>query len=239
MKNASTKKVAPPPADAFDQEPRVALVLGDETAWVVRFDRGQPVARTPINLEAAGRAFQRFGADTSLLPANCLFWQNKANQDRVAIWLPPARRTLDFGEGRRVTVPVPGLVFIGQGLTFWLWAAPERPTCVNAPLYHAPLPNIFNDGRVCNGSVKFPKANAATIAAAAQLFFESGFARHLDDRTILGAGNATKFMLSLARKRTFPVKHLAPAGLTMDGLIAGKPPSASEPLDDDEMDGDE
>lgn len=221
MKTALAAQPAPLPAEAFDQEPRVALVLGDETAWVVRFDRGVPAARTPVNIEQAGRAFQRFGTDTGLLPDGCLFWQNGANQERVAIWLPPARRTLDFGQARRgrVALPLPGLVFVGQGLTFHVWAALERPTKPTAMLYHAPLPNVYGDGRVCNGTVKFPKATAATIGDAARLFFESGFTQHLDDRHIRGTGNATKFMRSLARKQTFPLDRLMPAGITLSQLI--------------------
>jgi PRTRC genetic system protein B len=211
------------PPVAFDAEPRVALVLGDETAWVVQIDRGQAVCTTPVRLEQAASALSQFGAATGLLPEGCLFWHHQRNQDRLGVWLPPSRRRLDFGGGRRraITVPLPGLVFVGQGRTYWIWAAEKRPARPGERLYHAPLPNVFDDGRICPGTVDFPRCSAATILAAAALFFESGFSQHLANGRVAGAGDATRFLRSLNRKRLFPMNRLALYSKTVGQMMAG------------------
>lgn len=230
------------PAESLDDTPRAALVLCDESAWVVRFDRGTPAGWTPVATEAAASALAVFGADTGLLPDGILFWQRRSGRDRVGVWLPPARRRLDFGERRQVvTVPMPGLVFVGQGTSYQVWAARARPDRPGAALFHAPLPNVYDDARVCNGSVNFPKATGGTILAAAKLFFESGFSRHLADGRVLGKKGATDFLLGLNGKRAFPLESLAPAGMAMGQVLGGdkkrtQPAVAGGPDVEDELD---
>lgn len=210
------------PPEAYDRLPLAALVLTEESAWVMRYDRGQVIEQRPVALEQAAGALNRFGASTGLLPDGCLFWQHRRNQDRLAIWLPPARRTLQFSLKRTsaISVPLPGLVFVGAGQSYSIWAAHRRPATAAEPLYHCPLPNVFDHGGICAGSVKFPKCAPNTILAAAALFFESGFTDHLERGRIQGSGNAMAFLKSLVRKKEFPLNRLAPSGMSIGRLIS-------------------
>lgn len=173
----------PLPAEALDALPRVALVLTDETMYLTRFnDRGRPIATYPVGANDVAGVFHGFGADTGLLPPDILFWQTRQGRVRIGLWLPPAVRSLSFprGRGHHVSkVPLPGFVFVGEGSQYRIFAAPSRPMRPADRLYHAPLPNVHDNGWICQGDVPFPKASLETLPQAAALFFESHFTDHL------------------------------------------------------------
>ena len=174
---AGRKKVKLPP-EAFDRIPRVQVTFTDETVWVTRFDaRGRATATYPVALADVASAFDAIGLSTGLLAEHTLFHQNVHGTPRIGVWLPPSKRTLTFS-GRKpesFAVPLPGLVFVGQGVRYWVYAASERPAALAARLYHTPLPNVYASGVICPGNVKFPKASPATITLAVAAFFESDF----------------------------------------------------------------
>jgi PRTRC genetic system protein B len=244
-KSKPSPKPAALPAEAYDTEPRVALVLSDETAYVTRYERGLPASTIPVRLDRAAAALGRFGADTGLLPEGILFWQTKANRERLAVWVPPARRTLTFSatQFKALTIPLPGLVFVGQGVDYYVWAARRRPENAREPLFAAPLPNIFANGKVCAGTVQFPKCQAGTIWESVRLFFESGFNHDLEGARINGTDRTMDFLRGLQKARSFPVDRLVPAGLMNDVLGGSQPSShmaeAPDIDEDDENDMDE
>lgn len=183
MKRRTRDSTEPLPAEALDALPRVALVLTDETMYLTRFNaRGGPVATYPVGANDVAGVFHGFGADTGLLPPDILFWQTRQGRVRIGLWLPPAVRALSFprGRGHHVSkVPLPGFVFVGEGSQYRIFAAPSRPTKPADWLYHAPLPNVHDNGWICQGDVPFPKASLETLSQAAGLFFESHFTDHL------------------------------------------------------------
>jgi PRTRC genetic system protein B len=210
------------PAEAFDRLPRVSLALGDETIWLTRFDdRGQPLVTYPVAAEDVVAAFNPFGASTGLLPADTLFWQNVAGVHRIGIWLPPAVRaiTLAGRHEEHLRVPLPGLVFVGQGTRYFVWAAKERPSTLRDRLYRAPLPNVYHDGLICAGNAKFPVCAPDTIHKAAELFFESAFNDHLTDEKIRDRGSLLTFLKSLRGKRAFPAGQLVMDNTTLENVI--------------------
>jgi PRTRC genetic system protein B len=209
------------PPEAFDATPRVSVTLTDETIYLSRYDaRGQRTACYPVTSADVAACFSTFGSSTGLLPRDTLFWQHTAQGDRLAIWLPPERRTLVFG-GRipPLTMPVPGLVFVGQRRSYWLYAARRRPE-LGDQLYCAPLPNVHADGKICQGSVKFPACSVATVRAAAELFFTSEFNYDLLLGNVTTDGNAVKVLRSLAKAKEFPERLLVPS-ITVKQLLGG------------------
>jgi PRTRC genetic system protein B len=212
------------PPEALDATPRAAVVLTDESAWLARYDaRGERTALYPVTAADVATAFNhRFGSSTGLLPEGVLFWQHTTGQgDRLGLWLPPARRTLRFG-GRiaSLSLMLPGLVFVGCGARYWLYASPERPSAAHR-LYRAPLPNVHgHDGLICQGSVRFPKCTAATVRTAATLFFESEFNYDLLDGNLVG-DNPVKTLRSLSKAREFPARLLVPS-ITVAQLLGGE-----------------
>lgn len=217
------------PPEALDAAPRAAVILTDESAWLARYDsRG---ARTALYLVAAAdvaAAFNRFGSSTGLLPDHILFWQHTGQGDRLGLWLPPARRTLRFG-GRiaPLSVKLPGLVFVGRGNSYWLYAALSRPARNSDRLYCAPLPNVHSDGLICAGSVRFPKCSAATIQPAASLFFESEFNYDLLGGNVAGNGEPMKILRSLSQARAFPAARLVPS-ITAGQLLGDRHAAESD-----------
>ena len=218
------------PVEALDGLPRVSVTLTDESVYLTRYDpRGKPGGTHLVRAGDVANAFNVFGASTGLLPDGVLFWQTQYGQARVGVWMPPGWRTLIFGRGiAPLTIPLPGLVFVGRGRDYWVFAAKARPARPADRLYLAPLPNVFGDGRVCAGSVPFPVAGAETMAPAVRLFFESEFNYDLADGRLAGVDNAVKFLRSLAKARAFPLDKLVPHG-TIGSLIAQAAEGRDEP----------
>lgn len=228
MKRANKTKL---PADAYDRTPRFTITVTDETCWLTRHDlKGKPATTYPVGMSSLGGAFNAFEASTGLLPENVLFWQRKHDAERVAIWLPPTRRTITWRSGKRaekLTVPLPGFVFIGAGVQYSIFAAPKRPASERDTLYTAPLPNVHGDGTICAGNVVFPRCALATIQQAADLFFGSEFNHDLSSGKVaaahrqpmsrntasinaaVGGGQSLlQFYRALAGEKRFPMQRL-------------------------------
>jgi len=159
---------------------------------------------------------------TGLLPTGCLFWQKTGSQERLAIQSPPQVWTVSVVELGRLRVPMPGLVWLGQGREYQLYAVAEAgPLTAKTELYHAPCPNV--SGSVCTGNVPFPVASRETIWAALHLFFESEFNTHLDNgKSIrLGKGSILPLWqeLAAAGAETYPVEDLVKAKTTLGRLL--------------------
>ena len=93
----------------------------------------------------------------------------------MGVYVPPARRTVQLA-GKALDIPLPGLVFVARGgAQYAIYAVKARPSEPSERLFHAPLPNIYADGRICAGNVAFPAGGVKTVRQAVQLFFESDF----------------------------------------------------------------
>ena len=203
------------PAEAFDRIPRVTLTLTDETIWLTRHaPNGRPAATYPVASADVGRAFAGYASSTGLLPPDTLFAGTRSGRTRIGVWLPPARREIRYARGSRadrLTVPLPGLVFVGEGAKYWVWAALKRPATPQDRLYSAPLPNVHQDGGICQGSAKFPLCAPGTISAAAELFFESDFNDDLSRSRARHSGSLLEFLRSISARRQFPARQLIEA----------------------------
>ena len=212
------------PDQACDRIPRVTLTLTDETIWLTRHDpRGRPAATYPVSSSDVGRAFSGFTSTTGLLPPDTLFVGTRNGRTRIGVWLPPARREIRYAHGRktaRLTVPMPGLVFVGEGAAYWVWAALSRPQTDKDRLYSAPLPNVHQDGAICQGSAKLPVCAPGSVGAAVALFFESEFNGDLSYQRIRREGNLLEFLRSIERARRFPSRQLIEVG-SMQSAIDG------------------
>lgn len=224
------KPVAPAPSipdEALDRLPRVTLTATRETLWLTRHDdRGQAFSTYPVSVKDAANCFRGLaGAGSGLLPEHALFWRQDEQGVFAGLWVPPAVRLITWGTGkgeRSWLAPVPGLVFCGRGHTYTVFAAPARPAKESAPLFHAPFANVYPEGRVCHGSVKFPKADLSQLAAAADLFVVSGFNGDMGDGRVKDAANLRAFWEALEGKAQFPLDRLVPAGITIGQLASGK-----------------
>jgi PRTRC genetic system protein B len=221
------KRKAKAETPELDNIPRVTVTLTDEACWITRHDRSGAATLTyPAAIGEVCNAFNQFGANTGLLPAETLFWQSRSGVMRIGVWLPAAVRTIRVQvktQPETLRVPLPGLMVIGQGPQYTVLALTERPTTGREMLYKTPLPNVHDNGAVCAGSVTFPVASAATMSQAVALFFDSLFNADLSYGK-LRSGELLPFLrkLSKSRARKFPIDQLVPTGVTVNELISGK-----------------
>jgi PRTRC genetic system protein B len=159
-----------------------------------------------------------------------------AQGDDALVWYVPGTvRPMYFAQGTRTLtreVPWPTLIFKACGTNIALAAvkARGRPTR-RTPLYHAPLWNVYRDGRVCLGSVQVsPLSGLDSIAECEAAIFDSRFShgihrenlRHLDtpDGADLDIAHL-RFWQSLhdAHAGQFPTQHLVPMRLRLGDWI--------------------
>jgi hypothetical protein len=133
------------------------------------------------------------------------------------------------GEAVAVQIPLPGLVFAGAGLHYYLWAVKAKEFSPVLPAYHAPLPNIYPDGRICWGSNQVEAVTAQNVVATWKLFITSPFNTHL----VQGKSKQypENILLQLAKlgitwRKTYPTSDLLPLknggerqGWTIDRLV--------------------
>jgi len=127
--------------------------------------RGGVSTVKPVSARDIVQALTRdVAVQTGVLPPDALWWRNGPTGATVAFWQPPQVRILALlehagQEPLRCEVPLPGMVFACQPARApWVWAAKHRPTGPEALLYHAPLFNVFRDGRTCPGTQRYSPA---------------------------------------------------------------------------------
>ncbi len=215
--------VAPP--EAIDARPCVTLTLTRQTIWLTRHDpNGTPIGTHPVNASHVAKVFNGFNADSGLLPADVLFWQQRGAQVRIAVYVPPARRHIHYVSGRRnkaMQIPVPGLVFVGQNRAYSVFAALARPTTPDAEIFAAPFPNVYTDGKICVGNMRPPVASIEGMGAFIQMWWDSEFTDHLSTGRIQSTTTLYKFYQSLARATRFPRRELRPL-CKMSHIITGR-----------------
>jgi hypothetical protein len=69
-------------------------------------------------------------------------------------------------------VPLPALILIRHTQhdarpQYHIYATKRRPKTLDAPLYHAPLPNIFHSGNICWGNVAQPSSEELATTSLA------------------------------------------------------------------------
>jgi len=112
---------------------------------------------------------------------------------------------------------MPGLIFLcSPGRPPRVFAAKKRPGDAHQVIYHAPLFNVFGDGRTCPGTHHYP----VDIDGIPESFFTSFFTRE----AIYG-GRSKKYPKDLLQlweeldgQKRYPLSDLVPAGKIEDIL---------------------
>jgi len=157
---------------------------------------------------------------SGLLPQDALWWKQGKEGAEVALWRSPrvwsaALQLEPFKPARRFRLPMPGLIFLcSPGRAPRVFAAKKRPRDAHQVIYHAPLFNVFGDGRTCAGTHKFP----VNISEIPESFFASFFTKE----AIYG-GRSKKYPKDLLLlweeldgQKRYPLGDLVPAGKVED-----------------------
>lgn len=152
--------------------------------------------------------------NSGLLPEGVLWWSLKGITAELALWHPPqvwpvALQMDAFKPPERYRLPMPGLIFVCQArLAPRVYAAKKRPTHPDDALYHAPLFNVFSDGRTCPGTHKYPE-NPADVPES---FFTSFFTPTADwqQRSKKYPQDLRRLWQELDGKKRYPLRDLVP-----------------------------
>lgn len=158
---------------------KVRLDFYQESVVMYLLDEATITTRMVSARDVALALLSEVPLSSGLLPRETLWWRQGKPGAEVALWRParvwPLALQLEaFKPPRRFRLPMPGLIFIcSPGKAPRVYAAKKRPQTLTDTIYHAPLFNVFSDGRTCAGSHHFPES----ITEIPESFMVSFFTR--------------------------------------------------------------
>lgn len=184
--------------------------------WETR-DAAGAVTRKFLAPAQVAEAFRSAPLDSGWLPPGVVRAGGGARGEFACLFVPARRHRLPVeragGRGvQTLDIWLPSFVFLGLAGSYRVWAVKTAALDPAAPLFHAPLPNVFGHGGVCWGTAAPPRASARTITTAWEIFAASTFNGHAaSGKTRTHAGDVREVLRALARsKKRFPLGELIP-----------------------------
>ncbi|MDP2917089.1 MAG: hypothetical protein Q8O16_04075 [Dehalococcoidia bacterium] len=210
------------PADPL----RLRLDFFHQSTTLIYFQGDTVTTKQVDAMDVAHALASDLSFGTGLLPPNTLWWQNTRGGPVFALYVEPKIRKLALQESikkppRRFTIPLPGLIFLcTPGQPPWVIACKKKPTKESDLVFHAPLCNIFRNGRSCPGSHTYP----TRIVDIVQSFFVSFFSATADlqNRSQKFPKNVIDLWKYLDGKSKFPNDDLNEFGTVADLMNMGK-----------------
>ena len=201
---------------------------------MLRKQEGEVVTEYPVDPAQIALALAaKVTFDTGLLGGNTLLVRQSGAKKLVVEYRPAAKTGL-FLDGSDVAlrVPLPGLVLIRAAsddsmLQYVVYAVKRRPETLDAPLFHAPLPNVFPSGSICWGTVPKVDANALRNASLANdwaMLLGSPFGDHAcAGKSKRQPNDIRKLLIELesSKVRRYPTGDLVPVKKTLGQVIGG------------------
>lgn len=187
----------------------------------------------PVDPAAVAQTLANLPQGSGLLPRDTLAAGRVAGTPFFVVYVAPHRRTLTTTQ-TSYTIPLPPLIWAGCGADYRLWALGGEgyPTRTGTPLFKAPFPNCYGDGRICWGDVgEPPPASSETLDEVLDLFLEgSRFNLHLaNGKSVRYPSSVISRWAQLAKRKGtaaeagYPLRDLIPAEYTLGWLIGGGP----------------
>ena len=200
--------------DAPRDDLKMQLEVYEETLLLRCFETGSAWVRTVSADGIASALTQHLGFSSGLLPADALWWNQGETGQVVGLWRPPqvwpvALQREAFKPPARLKIPMPGLLFVcSPGRAPWVYAATERPSDPEQPLYRMPAFNVFRDGRTCPGSHRYPDE----VGLIPESFFQSFFSLTGDshERSKRHPDNLQTLWEELDGTTEYPMEDLVP-----------------------------
>jgi PRTRC genetic system protein B len=212
----------------------------DKNIYVEAYDmdkNGYPINAHPLSVHESSRLAnaldtsdelkRNFLKPSGLLPKNVLYIN--PDQNGYALWHTPAQKVdLFFVEGLGIPndrASLPPLLWKASKNTLWIYAMDSNTEIgEQTALSSAPFFNLYQDGRVCMGTVavniKSDCLLEEFIALWEQYFFNSYFSHLIGDKSPV-KGNIIQLWQSLVNSRKqFPIKSLIKNGLTLKKLLS-------------------
>jgi PRTRC genetic system protein B len=216
------------PRPLVDIEAELLILAGQ---YLLHWREGKQDRFKFLSADSLSAAFSQEPVDTGWLPSGICRWGAGPDGTWLIMFIAPARHTLqisltDNDAPTPLMVPLPGLVFTGIQTSYYIWAVKGMTFNSAANLYHAPLPNVHPDGRICFGPTNPPPTAAAnTMETAWQLFLTSPFNNHLvSGKSRRQPDDVRRHLQALAEqhRRQYPVRDLvlaAPPHVTIASVV--------------------
>jgi PRTRC genetic system protein B len=225
--------------------PKSALVFyetkgADTDVYVEHFDMdkiGNPINAHPLtereanalakSLQTEKNKDKAFLKSNGILQTNILHINPSINKGAVLWYTKAQRRQLYFVNN--LDIPsgmayVPPMVWYANKNSLWVFAlATDRRPTEKTPLYFAPFFNIYEDGKVCMGSVSIDIKNSASVeeftSAWEDYFFYSYFSHLLGQNSPI-KGNCVNLWKDLIQTgKPFPKEVLKKNNKTIKNLL--------------------
>jgi hypothetical protein len=212
----------PESLDVPKDELKLRLDFYGDSIVLYSLDGGTIVAKMVSAGDISLALLSQVPLSSGLLPKNALWWKQAGDGVEVALWRsakvwPVALQLEAFQPARRFRLPMPGLIFIcSPGRSPKVFAARKRPASAGQVIYHAPLFNLFEDGRTCGGTHDFP----VDVDEIPESFFASFFTREASfgGRSKKYPDNLLKLWEELDGRKRYPLDDLVPVGKVGDIL---------------------
>ncbi|MDX6182374.1 PRTRC system protein B [Flavobacterium sp. Fl-77] len=225
--------------------PKSALVFYETKGrttdvYVEYFDmdkNGSPINSHPLTVREANVLVKALRTEedkdkaflkpSGILPTNILHL-NPSTEKGTVIWYTKAQqRQLFFVDSLQIpngNAYVPPMVWKASknSLTVYALASDRRPT-EKTPLYFTPFFNIYEDGKVCMGTVSIDTKNSASVekfVCAWENYFFNSYFSHLLGRNSPIKGNCVNLWKDLVNTdKPFPKEVLKKNNKTLKNLL--------------------
>ena len=126
-------------------------------------------------------AFSGVPVDSGWLDSGVIRTGSNSAGSWIVKFIPPQIHTIISTEFGSLRVPLPLLVFIGANNKYSVWALKTKTFNPDAPLFYAPLPNVYQSGEICWGNNHPPECSPQSMNAAWGMFITSPFNNHLSN----------------------------------------------------------
>ena len=212
----------------------------DKSVYVESYDldsNGFPINAHPLSIKESTQLAQaldtsdelkrNFLKPSGLLPKHILYINPDHNG--YAMWHTPKQKVdLFFVEGLKIPngkASIPPLLWKAYRDELYVYAIGENEEInERTNLYHAPFFNLYEDGRVCMGTVPVniqPDCLLEEFIQQWQDYFFNSYFSHLIKPQSPVKGNIIQLWQSLmGTKKTFPMKSLIKNGKTLKKIIS-------------------
>ena len=234
-------------ADDFAKvyKPLKALVIyqsiSDSDAYIESFDinpdNGEMLNAHPLNLKECAQIGQivsempqmkyNFLYCNGILPENLLNVSTQLGNPH-AIWYTPARKTeMNFSKSLNIpngTAFVPPMLWKADKENLWVFAleSDARPS-YKTQLFHAPYFNIYNEGRVCMGTVNVNITEDIGLidfmAKWEQYFFNSDFSHTIAQTSPISENIVSFWQRHIGSDKKFNTNILTKTAITLKSLF--------------------
>lgn len=201
--------------------------------YIVRYQEGEATITKLISPEAVRFAFTHLSVDSGFLPPGVVRWGSGSEGDWLVKFIPPNRYLICCilaDKPLRLDIPLPGLIFMGKGSRYYLWAVKSRHFDSLAEVFHVPLPNVSPSGAICFGSNSVPNAASATLEQVWQLFLSSPFnGDSASGKSKAYPNDVRSHLITLqdAGKKKYPLRDLIPYRSYRSALECGTPQAST------------